>query len=68
MLQFDPNQKETQLRLESESWDTHNLEPARDGDIPVIDLEHYLASGGERALEVAADQLLMPVQKSAFIA
>jgi len=58
MQPFDPNEKETQLRLESESWDTLNLEPARDGDIPVIDLENYLSSGSERALQAAADQLL----------
>ena len=58
MQQFDPKQKETQLRLESESLDTQNLEPAHDGDIPVIDLEDYFASGSDRTLQVAADQLL----------
>jgi len=66
MQQFDPTQKETQLRLESESWDTQNLEPARDGDIPVIDLEDYLASGSERALQAAADQLLHACTKVGF--
>jgi isopenicillin N synthase-like dioxygenase len=66
MQQFDPNEKETQLRLESESWDILNLEPAHDGDIPVIDLEDYLSSDSEQALQAVADQLLHACTRVGF--
>ena len=58
MPEFDPNQKETSLRLDAESWDTLNPEDARDGDIPVIDLQDYFAHKEEQSLQLVADQLL----------
>ena len=54
---FDPVEKEDSLRVESQSWDTSHVVPARSGDIPVIDVSKYFESGSDEALAEAADQL-----------
>ena len=35
---FDAQEKERQLRAESESWNTRRVESAQPGDIPLIDM------------------------------
>ena len=54
---FDPEQKEDQLRRESQSWDTGDLAEAEPGDIPVIDVSDYFASGRHTALAKTAGEL-----------
>lgn len=54
---FDPVEKENALRAESQSWDTTRVAAAQPGDIPVIDINEYLATGSEKALETAAEHL-----------
>jgi isopenicillin N synthase-like dioxygenase len=66
MQSFDPNKKETSLRLEAESWDTLNLETALEGDIPVIDLSNYFATPGDQSLQKVADQLLHACTEAGF--
>ena len=56
-LAFDAQQKEQALRAESQSWDTSNVEAARAGDIAVIDVADYFASGEQGALQAVARQL-----------
>ena len=58
--QFDsgyPGEKEARLRSESESWDTSNPQPARAGDIPVLDLERRFSDDQPAALEKLANEL-----------
>ncbi len=40
---FDAEQRERELKAESAAWDTSTPVPARDGDIPTIDVEPYFA-------------------------
>ena len=54
---FDAVAKERQLRAESDSWDTTRLEDAREGDIPVIDLQAYFSDPRAGTLQPVADQL-----------
>lgn len=56
-LAFDAERKEQALRAESQSWDTSNVESARAGDIPIIDVAEYFASGEQGALQAVAQQL-----------
>ena len=55
---YDPHQKEAQLRAESEAWDTSNIEQASLADIPIIDLQDYFTTQGEKELDHLAEQLL----------
>ena len=55
--QFDPVAKEAELRSDADSWDTGKIEDARDGDIPVIDLQAYFSNPDTQSLEAAAAQL-----------
>ena len=57
MAQFDPYQKERQLRKDADHWDTSSPVEAEDGDIPVLDLESFFTSGDEHALQALAEQL-----------
>jgi len=66
MTSFDPNEKETRLRQEAESWDTLNPKTALESDIPVIDLQNYFADPNERSLQIVADQLLHASTKVGF--
>ena len=61
---FDPYQKEHQLRAESENWDTSQLEEARPGDIPIIDVGEYFATGN--SLPKLAEQLREACQHTGF--
>jgi len=63
---FDSQEKERQLKAESESWDTTVVEDAQDDDIPVIDLADYFASGERSALEVVASQLRAACEETGF--
>ena len=65
---FDPFRKERELREESESWDTSAAQPARDGDIPVIDLSAYFSTGTDAALKDAADRFRMACEEVGFLA
>ena len=55
--QFDPVAKEAELRSDADSWDTGKIEEARDGDIPVIDLQAYFSNPDAQTLGAAAAQL-----------
>ncbi|MFK8024254.1 MAG: isopenicillin N synthase family dioxygenase [Ilumatobacter sp.] len=54
---FDPEAKERQLRAESSAWDVSNPQLARHGDIPIIDIAPWLATGDAADLDTIADQL-----------
>ena len=54
---FDPVDKENQLREESDSWDTSDIKTANPGDIPIIDLNEYLLNGNDVSLEKIAVEL-----------
>ena len=56
--QYDPRAKEAQLRAESESWDTTQIDSAQEGDIPIIDVEPYFRTDHNRELDQLAEQLL----------
>ena len=55
--QYDPLAKEHQLREESASWDTAQIEQAESGDIPVLNLTDYFQSQNDEDLEVLAKEL-----------
>ena len=65
---FDPYRKERELREESESWDTSAAKPARDGDIPVIDLSAYFSTGDDVALRDAAARFRTACEEVGFLA
>ncbi len=54
---FDPYKKEAQLRNESRSWDTSQVQTAQAGDIPLIDVSEYFTTQSQSALETIATQL-----------
>jgi hypothetical protein len=54
MTVFDPVAKANTLVDESMVWDTSSPVDARRGDIPVVDVSAYLATGSRGALETAA--------------
>lgn len=54
---YNPQQKENQLRAESESWDTTKIETAKSGDIPIIDLRSYFENPKETTLASLAEKL-----------
>ena len=64
--EFDPEEKEKQLRQESNSWDTTKIEDARPGDIPVLDLGEYFESGTQTALRKIADELEAACEEVGF--
>ena len=63
---FDAQEKERQLKAESESWNTNEVIDAQPGDIPVIDLSQYFQSLDNAALQPIAKQLEKPAKRSAF--
>ena len=63
---FDPAAKEAALRAESESWDTSVTEPARPGDIPIIDVSDFLATGSDESLAAVAGQLATACETVGF--
>ena len=64
--QFDPFEKEKQLQAESKTWDLSDAKEADDGDIPIIDLSDYFATGSEESLKVVADQLRTACEEVGF--
>ena len=54
---FDPVAKERALRAESEAWDTSNFEPAKPGDIPVLDASDWFDGAAPAARDALAAQL-----------
>ncbi len=54
---FNPHKKEAELRSEAATWDTSDLKDARDGDIPLIDLQAYFSNPTEQSLDTVAEQL-----------
>ncbi len=65
---FDPHLKEKQLRDEAQSWDTSDAKEAREGDIPVIDLEEYFTTGTEEALKKVAEKFRVACEEVGFLA
>lgn len=63
---FDPQEKEKQLLAEANSWDTSNPADAEPGDIPVVDISDYFASGNHKALETAAAGLRFACEEVGF--
>ena len=55
--EFDPEAKELELRAESSNWDVSNPVPADPGDIPVIDISAWIASGDDVDLAAVAAQV-----------
>lgn len=64
--EFDPYAKEQQLRRESASWRTQDIQPARADDIPVLDLGPWLTGGDPAALEALAEQLRIACEDVGF--
>ena len=64
--QFDPFEKEKQLQAESKAWDLSDAKEADDGDIPVIDLSEYFASGSDESLNAVAEQLRTACEEVGF--
>lgn len=63
---YDPIAKEEQLRDESASWDTRNIEAAEPSDIPVLDLSDYFNSPDTHNLDALALQLREACMESGF--
>jgi TPR repeat protein len=57
MTDFDAAAKERELVAESESWDTSMPVDAEPGDIPIVDVAEYFATGSSDALAIAGDAL-----------
>ena len=55
--EFNPHEKEAQLRSESHSWDTSQVRDSMPGDIPLIDVGNYFRSQGAAELNEVASQL-----------
>jgi isopenicillin N synthase-like dioxygenase len=54
---FDPEQKEYELRREADSWDTSAPIAAKFADIPVVDISDYLATKSDTSLRNVAQIL-----------
>lgn len=63
---FNAQEKEQQLKAESESWDTNQVADAQANDIPVIDLTDYFSSGDRGALRHIAAQLKVACEEVGF--
>ena len=49
---YDPRQKEVDLQRESQAWEIGEIQAARPGDIPVIDLSRYFESDSDSDLDL----------------
>lgn len=65
-MTFDPVAKERELAAESAAWDTSTSYPASDGDIPIIDVGVYFATGSRSDLEAAATALRRAAEDVGF--
>jgi len=63
---FDANAKERALQAEASSWDTSSPVPAEPGDIPVIDVSAWFASGDPEALAESAATLRTASEQVGF--
>lgn len=63
---FDPAAKERELRADADSWDISEVVPADDGDVPVVDVGPYFASGDADDLADAADVLRTALETVGF--
>jgi isopenicillin N synthase-like dioxygenase len=52
--EFNPEKKEQQLLEEATSWNTSSPANAEPGDIPIVDISAYLATGDRSDLDTAA--------------
>lgn len=66
MSTFDPAAKEKQLLAEANSWDVSNPADAEPGDIPVVDVGPYFASGSAADLAAAAGALRHAAERVGF--
>lgn len=57
MTSFDPNEKERALAAEATAWDTSAPVDAAPGDIPIVDIAEYRATGSAASLAGAAATL-----------
>lgn len=64
--EFDPDAKEQELLAEATSWDTSQPEAAQDGDIPIVDVGEYFATGSADALAAAAAALNRACEQVGF--
>jgi len=63
---FDPAAKEQQLAAESSSWDTSVVVDAVEGDIPIVDVASYFASGSRDDLDAAAATMQYALEEVGF--
>lgn len=63
---FDPNAKEAELVAEAARWDTSAPVQAGVGDVPLVDIAAWSASGDRRHLEVAASALRTACENVGF--
>lgn len=66
MAAFDPEAKERELLAEANSWDVSNPADAAPGDIPVVDVGPYFATGERADLDVAAAALRQACERVGF--
>jgi isopenicillin N synthase-like dioxygenase len=63
---FDPEVKERALRAESSAWDVSHAVAAEPGDIPVIDMATWIATGDAVELARIAEQVNAACQTAGF--
>jgi len=63
---FDPAAKERELLAEATSWDTTDPADPEPGDIPVVDVGPYFASGSHDDLGIAAESLRKACEQIGF--
>ena len=65
-MAFDPAAREAELVAEATSWNTSSPVPAEPGDIPIVDIGPWLASGQRSDLDAAADVLRDACERVGF--
>ena len=63
---FDPQAKEQELLAQASSWDISNPAEPENGDIPVVDVADYFATGSLADLHAAADALRHACEQVGF--
>ncbi len=66
MSTFDAEAKERELLAEANSWDTSSPVPAREDDIPTVDVGPWFASGDRSDLDAAASVLRNALETVGF--
>lgn len=63
---FDAQAKEAELQAEAAAWDTTAPQPAQPGDVPIVDVSDWFASGDPDALNAAGAALRVACEQVGF--